>query len=118
MTNSYIPVENILIKTDVHIKQSAITNKSKVHQKRGLPVGVKDFVSRKRKVQEKNQLIMSEEIIENIDQSNENIVVPEKLQVSENNEISINYLLSHKLLEQNNIIIDNIFAFNVALDVM
>ena len=56
-------------------------------------------------------------MIEKIDQSNENIVVLEELQVPKNNEISINYLFSHILWEQNNIVKNNIFAFNVALNV-
>ena len=118
MTKSYIPAENIPVKIDVPIRQSVIANKFKVHQKRGRPVSAKDSISRKRNVQEKNQIKMLKEMIKKIDQLNKNIVVPEELQVFENNEISINYLFSHKLWKRNNIIINNIFAFNVTLDDM
>ena len=42
----------------------------------------------------------------------------EEVQTSENNEISMNYVSKRKLWNQNNVVIDNIFAYNVAIEIM
>ena len=42
---------------------------------------------------------------------------PEKDQVSENNEISIQYVHVWEIYDRNNIVVDNIFSYKVALDI-
>ena len=66
---------------------------------------------RKRKGQDGNQTMTKM-----TNQPNESDVIPEELQVSENHEISINYL--HQILERENIIVDDIYAFHIALHVL
>ena len=44
--------------------------------------------------------------------------ISEEVQTSENNEISMNYVSTRKLWNRNNIVIDNIFAYNVAIEIM
>ena len=64
MTKSYIPAANTPARIDVPVGQ--LTNESKIHLKRGRPVGSKDVTSRKRRTQEK--LGTLEETIKMIDQ--------------------------------------------------
>ena len=42
----------------------------------------------------------------------------EEVRTSENNEISMNYVSTRKLWNRNNVVIDNIFAYNVAIEIM
>ena len=43
---------------------------------------------------------------------------PEKEQVPENNEILIHYVSTGEILDRNKIVVDNIFLFKVALDII
>ena len=83
-------------------------NESRPHLKRGRPIGSKDKNPRKSKGindQDETQVITHDEI-------------SEEVQTFENNEISMNYVSKRKLWNQNNVVIDNIFAYNVATDIM
>ena len=51
VTKSHIPTANTPARIDVPVGQ--LTNESKIHLKRGRPVGSKDVTSRKRRTQEK-----------------------------------------------------------------
>ena len=44
--------------------------------------------------------------------------ISEEVQTSENNEISMNYVSTRNFWNRNNVVIDNIFAYNVAIDIM
>ena len=45
-------------------------------------------------------------------------MVPEEPHVPENEEISINYIMSRKVWNRDKIDVDDIFAYNIALNVM
>ncbi|XP_073153898.1 uncharacterized protein [Henckelia pumila] len=124
VTKSHIHAENTPVKIDVPVGPTNIqpANESKIRQKRGRPIGSKDTVPRKRKVQDKeNSKAPEEEIPDDIVREiNEPGIgnIPEELQIGENNEISTNYISSQKLWDRNNTIIDNVFVLNVAFDIM
>ena len=100
-------------------------NESKPHLKHGRPVGVKDKIPQKRKVQEKQvtahkEAIPRKQATEIIDlsktyeqKSPENKPLkelsPEEDQVPENNEISIHYIHTREIWDRNKIVVDNIF---------
>jgi hypothetical protein len=114
IVKSHIPIVNTLAKIEVLVEKSINTaaNKSKARLKCGIPIGVKDKIPRKKKVQE-NKIGAPEEALptkhaKKIDPSklsvqnfpgnkspqeetleNESF---EEEQVSENNEISVNYV--------------------------
>jgi hypothetical protein len=110
-----------------------VANESKTRLKRGRPVGAKDKISRKRKIQEK-QVATPEEAIPmkqttNIINLSKNCahkspenepleeLSPEEKQVPENDEISIHYVSTGEIWDRNKIVVDNIFSFKVALDI-
>ena len=78
MTKSYIPTANTPTRIDAPIRQ--LTNESKIHLKRGRPVGSKDVTPRKRRTQEK--LGTLEETIKMTDQFKiDKSIAPEKTQI-------------------------------------
>ena len=107
---SHIPAANTPAQIEVPVEQSinTTTNESKPHLKHGRPVGVKDKIPRKRKVQEKQvaahkETIPRKLITEIIDLSKNyeqkspknkplEELSPEEDQVPENNMISIHYI--------------------------
>ena len=107
---SHIPAANTPAQIEVPVEQSinTTTNESKPHLKHGRPVGVKDKIPRKRKVQEKQvaahkETIPRKQITKIIDLSKNyeqkspknkplEELSPEEDQVLENNEISIHYI--------------------------
>jgi hypothetical protein len=117
VTKSYVPAANAPLKIDVPEGQSSVANKSDARLKRGRPAGSKDKNPRKRKGEKnQNDVIAQEEqhdIIEN--------GVPEETQVpeiSKNDEISINYVMNGVRWDRNKVNIDDVFAYNTALDVL
>ena len=44
-------------------------------------------------------------------------MVPEETQVPENKETSINYISTRDIWDRNNIIVDDIFAFTIVLEI-
>ena len=101
--------------------------------KHGRPVGVKDKIPRKRKVQEKQvvahkETIPRKQITKIIDLSKNyeqkspknkplEELSPEEDQVPENNKISIHYIHIWEIWDRNKIVVDNIFSYKVALDI-
>jgi len=100
VTKSHIPATNAPIRVDIPVGQSNITNESQTRLKRGRPIGSKDKNSRVRK-REKRQDDLIEEVKvpkDSFDIINDS--VPEEPQVPEiveNDEISINYVMNHKI---------------------
>jgi len=91
----------------------------KTHLKRGRPIATKDINSRKGpKMQD--DLIKKVEILKDLfdiinDLIREEPQVPE---IFENNEISINYVMNKIIWNQNEVNIDETFAYNIAMNVM
>ena len=113
VTTSYIPAANAPVRIDVPVGQS-VANEPKASVKRGRPVGSKDKNPRKRKG--------SKDQVEELMALEESpVVILEEIQVPEtcdNQEISINYVTTGQRWNQNKIDIDDIFAYNVALNIV
>ena len=131
---SHIPIANIPAWIEVPVGQSINTaaNELKPHLKRGRPIGVKDKILQKRKVQEKQvaghiEAIPKKQITEIIDLSktyeqkyleNESTkeLSSEEDQVPENNKISIHIHIG-EIWDRNKIVVNNIFSSKIALDI-
>jgi hypothetical protein len=140
IVKSHIPAANNPAWIEVPEGQliNIAANESKTRLKRGRPVGAKDKIPRKRKIQEK-QVAAPEEAIPmkqatNIINLSKNCahkspeneppkegtpeeLSPEEEQVPENDEISIHYVSTGEIWDRNKIVVDNIFSFKVALDI-
>jgi hypothetical protein len=140
IVKSHIPAANNPAQIEVPEGQliNIVANEFKTRLKRGRPVGAKDKIPRKRKIQEK-QVAAPEEAIPMKQATNiinlskdcahkspENEPpeegTPEELsleeeQVPENDEISIHYVSTGEIWDRNKIVVDNIFSFKVALDI-
>ena len=117
VTKSHIPAANVQAWVDITEGQK--TFESKTRSKRERPIGSKDITPRKRRTNGK-QNDHEESNIENQipeDIQNEQIA-PEEVQVPENNEISISYVHRGEKWDRNNFDVNNIFAFQVALDII
>jgi len=121
ITKSHIPVANAPIRIDIPIGQSNIANESQTCMKRGRPVGSKDKNPRMRK-REKRQdgLIMGVKVSKDYFDIINDLVLeePQVLEIIENDEISINYVMNHIIWNQNKVNIDEVFAYNVEKDVI
>ena len=133
VTKSHIPAENAPIKLDVPVGQytSAITNELKARLKRGRPLGSKDKNSRKKRGSV-DQNVQLKELNTNKDLHEisgdeiqvleEQYLAPEeqKFQDPEDhkNETSINFITTRKCWDRVETIVDDIFAYNVALEIM
>nr|AQY61295.1 Pol [Coffea arabica] len=112
VTKSHIPAENAPIKIDVPEEQITSANESKARLKRGRPLGSKDKNPRKKR--EIDESTISDKI-----QPPEEVAPKEPiLEENETIENSINFITSRKSWNRKEIIIDNIFAYNIALDIM
>ena len=83
--------------------------------KRGRPIGSKDKNPRKRKgINDQDDHGLKE-----ISQDETQVITynDEEVRTSKNNEISMNYVSTRKLWNRNNVVIDNNFAYNVAIDI-
>ena len=118
VTKSHIPVANVPSKIDIPTQQ-VVTNESGTRQKRGRPVGSKDKNPRKRKINDNKKDLVGDVNIheETLDMTN-NTISEEGEIPKDNNEISINYVMTGKRWNRTHVIIDNIFAYNVALDII
>ena len=113
VTISYIPAANAPIRIDVPVGQS-VANEPKASVKCGQPVGSKDKNPRKRKG-------LKDQVEEVMALEESPIVIPEEIQVPEtcdNQEISINYVTTGQRWNRNKIDVDDIFAYNVALNIV
>ncbi|BBG94674.1 transposable element gene [Prunus dulcis] len=134
VTKSHIPAANAPARIDVHDGQSNVpaNGSSAARLKRGRPLGSKDSVPRKRKLMDKmnpNE-INREPTIHNSNAPKEGQVLldkenvigetsaPKVATVPESQEISINYTSTDELWSRNEMIIDDIFAFSVAAEII
>ena len=86
-------------------------------QKRGRPIGSKDAVSRKKRGRNQEpSLLQSEQSALREETTPEVVKTHEKINDLGNTEISINYC--NDLCNRNDIIIDDMFAFSVAHEIM
>ena len=117
VTKSHIPAANVPARVDITEGQKAY--ESKTRSKRGRPIGSKDITPRKRRTNGKKNDHEESNIENQIPEEiqNEQIAL-EEVQVPENNEISISYVHMGEKWDQNNFDVNNIFAFQVALDII
>ncbi|KAL1214883.1 Retrovirus-related Pol polyprotein from transposon TNT 1-94 [Cardamine amara subsp. amara] len=121
VTKSYIPAVNAPIRIDVQEGHTQVATESKVRLKRGRPLGSKDKNTQKSKKGAMGEsevigtLDMNEPKEPNIDTRDAELQGPEVL---DNNEISINYVMSRKQWNRKNVDIDKTFAYKVALNIM
>jgi len=120
VTKSHIPAANAPMKISVPEGQPQVGNESKPRLKRGRPIGSKDKNPRKKKgannVDGQVEVLLTpekESLEETLD-----MMVPEEPQVPENEEISINYIMSRKVWNRNEIDVDESFSYNVALEII
>ena len=121
VTKSHIPIANAPIRIVVPEGQLITANEIKGQLKRGRPVGSKDTNPRKRKGAKDT----NDQVEVNIDQENfpsktpdESVSKENKVpKIDGNEEISINYVMTGERWNQNEIIVDDIFAYHVAQNV-
>ncbi|KAM1281778.1 hypothetical protein ACFX2H_022210 [Malus domestica] len=133
VTKSHILAANAPARTDVPVGQNkvATNDSSGARLKRGKPPGSKDSSSRKRKTRAQlypNEIIQEERmndkstIYDSGLPEKENVLdetyVSEETVVHQSKEISINYACTNELWDQNEIIIDDMFAFAVATEII
>ncbi|KAI3735382.1 hypothetical protein L6452_14878 [Arctium lappa] len=119
VTKSHVPAANAPVKIDIPKGQDNLINESRARKKRGIPIGSKDKNPRKKRGA--NSQDGQNEVRETLEESPEetlDMMVPEELQVPENEDISINYIMSRKVWNRNKTDVDDIFAYNIALNVI
>ena len=117
VTKSHIPAANVPARVDITEGQKAF--ESKTRSKRGRPIGSKDITPRKRRTNGKQNDHEESNIENQIPEEIQNEqIAPEEVQVPENNEISISYVHRGEKWDRNNFDVNNIFAFQVALDII
>ncbi|KAK4710180.1 hypothetical protein R3W88_004693 [Solanum pinnatisectum] len=116
ITKSHVPTANAPVLVDIPIEQTVNANESRPRLKYGRLIGSKDKNPRKRKddhnmkasAQGEPQDITNDETTENVELSENN----------KNKEISISCVSIGKRLNRNDVVVDNIFAYNVATEIM
>ena len=117
VTKSHIPAANVPARVDITEGQK--TFESKTRSKRGRPIGSKDITPRKRRTNGKQNDHEESNIENQIPEEIQNEqIAPEEVQVPKNNEISISYVHRGEKWDRNNFDVNNIFAFQVALDII
>ena len=117
VTKSHVPAANVPARVDITEGQK--TYESKTRSKRGRPIGSKDITPRKRRTNGKQNDHEESKIENKIPEEIQNEqIAPEEIQVPENNEISISYVHRGEKWDRNNFDVNNIFAFQVALDII
>ncbi|KAL0533448.1 hypothetical protein IC582_030288 [Cucumis melo] len=119
MTKSYIPAANAPSRIEIPTQKVDTINESTLRQKRGRPMGSKDKNPRKRKVtNSQNDLIDNRNIQKKIMDTTSGKNVEETQVYEDNNEISINYTMTGKRWNRINVVVDNIFEYNVAHNII
>ena len=117
VTKSHIPAANVPAQVDITRGQKAF--ESKTRSKHGRPIGSKDITPRKRRTNGKQNDHEESNIENQIPEEIQNEqIAPEEVQVPENNEISLSYVHRGEKWDRNNFDVNNIFAFQVALDII
>ncbi|KAG7556749.1 Reverse transcriptase RNA-dependent DNA polymerase [Arabidopsis suecica] len=120
VTKSYIPACNAPVRIDVQKGINEVATESNARKKRGRPIGSKDKNPR-----ESKKGAIGNEVKETIDMAaadpkepNREIwdVNPHSPEGIDNNEISINYIMSGIKWNRKDVDIDEIFAYKVALE--
>ncbi|KAM1181462.1 hypothetical protein ACFX19_000062 [Malus domestica] len=133
VTKSNIPDANAPARIDVLVGQNkvAVNDSFGARLKCGRPPGSKDLAPQKRKTKAQlnpNEIIQegkmndTSTIHDSALSEKENVLdetyVPEEIEVHESKEIFINYACTNELWDQNEIIIDDMFAFTVATEII
>ena len=122
VTKSHVPNANTPARIDV--LEGQLPNESQKRLKRERLFGSKDTTPRKRRTQRHNANIEHNAYVkEYVEQGtpkevHSKEVALEEAQVPKNSEISISYVHKGDKWDRNNIVINNIFAFQVALDII
>ena len=117
VTKSHIPAANVPARVDITEGQKAY--ESKTRSKRGRPIGSKDITPRKMRTNGKQNDHEESNIENQIPEEIQNEqIASEEVHVPENNEISISYVHRGEKWDRNNFDVNNIFAFQVALDII
>ena len=122
VTKSHVPTANTPARIDV--PEGQLANESQKRLKRGRLFGSKDITPRKRRTQRHNANIehnaYAKAYVEQgtLEEVHNKEVALEEAQVPKNSEISISYVHKGDKWDRNNIVINNIFAFQVALDII
>lgn len=120
VTKSHIPAVNAPIRIEIPEGQK-VTNESAIRLKRGRPIDSKDKIPRKRKEAIIHDDPIKEESSheEKIDVINDKILEVDQVpDDNENIEISLNYISTGEIWNRNQKVIDNIFSYTMAIDVM
>ena len=121
VTKSYVPVVNTPAR--INVPEGQLANVSQKRLKRGRPFGSKDTTPRKRRTQRHNANIEHNTYAKAYDEQgtpeevHNKEVALEDAQIPKNSEISISYVNKGDKWDRNNIVINNIFAFQVALNI-
>ena len=117
VTKSHFLAANVSARVDITEGQKAY--ESKTRSKRGRPIGSKDITPRKRRTNGKKNDHEESNIENKIPEEIQNEqIAPEEVQVPANNEISISYVHRGEKWDRNNFDVNNIFAFQVVLDII
>ena len=122
MKKSHVPTANTPARIDVLEEQ--LESETQKRLKHGRPFGSKDTIPRKRKTQRHNDNIehnaYAKAYVEQgtPEKVHNKEVALEEARVPKNSEISISYVHKGDKWDRNNTVINNIFAFQVALDII
>ena len=127
VTKSHISTTNT--PTWIDVLEGQLANEFKIRLKHGRPIGLKDITPRKRRTQRRidtpeevydEQEALVEAYIEQnaFEEVRNKEIALKEVQVPENYEISINYVHNREKWDQNKVVINNIFSFQAALDII
>lgn len=127
VTKSHIPAENAPARIEIPTDNKAIENESSAHRKRGRPLGSKN--SKPRKLRRSDGI---ENDINNVppnesqerqngEKDNDNNDTPNEEEQNDkdidNNEISISYVSTKKHWNRNDVVMDEVFSYSIALEI-
>ena len=126
VTKSHISVANIPARIEIPIGklQSSMTNEPKPRLKRGRPIGSKDTIPRKRKsiisMTPKKHITVKPQFDEQVAPAEAPIkeLSLNNVPVHNNEEIFINYIHERRIWDRNTTHINNVFSFQVAMDII
>ena len=118
-TKLYISATNAPSRIEILTQQVATINESALRQKHGRPIGSKDKNPRKRKVINSwNNWIDNRNIKEEVLNTTNSKIVEETQVHEDNNEMLINYTMTRKIWNRTDVVVDNIFVYNVAHNII
>ena len=134
---SHIPTANALARIDV--PEGQLANESQIRLKHGRPIGSKDITALKKRTQRKinahEEANMKQKVPtkacgeqkapieayneqETLKKVRDKEITPEEAQIPENYDISLSYVHKGYKWDRNDIVINNIFYFQVALNII